>query len=95
MNHRHDDHPNWCGRGHLCSHDQPAGEHRSYPVTLDTTTARIVVTRIRTHTGAQRLELRVVVDLPSNPQRAHAVARHAVVRVCQAVHRASTTGVAR
>jgi hypothetical protein len=92
MSHRDDIHPDWCGLGHVCSHDRPAGEHRSHPVTVDTNTARLVVTRIRTRGGRDRIELRVVVDLPRDPGRAQTAARQVAFQVHRAVSRASVSG---
>jgi hypothetical protein len=81
-------HPDWCGQNHLCSVDGPAGEHRSYPVTVDGTAARLVLTRIRTRNGRDRAELRLVVDLPADPRHARQVTSLVVAGVHQAVSRA-------
>jgi len=76
-----DVHPGWCGRGHVCSHDRPVGEHRSHPVTFDSNAARLVATRIRTRAGRDRIEIRAVLDLPADPHAARTVARLLVVRL--------------
>jgi hypothetical protein len=81
---RRDIHPAWCGQDHVCSHDRPGGEHRSYPYTVDTLHARFVITRIRTRTGVDRLELRAVVDLPID----QVAARHYTVTMLGRVYHA-------
>jgi hypothetical protein len=81
-------HPVWCALGHLCSADRPGGEHRSHPYPIDTPTARLVVTRVRTTDGQDRLELRVVVDLPADRD----VARRHSMTVLARVHYAVTRG---
>jgi hypothetical protein len=78
---RRDIHPAWCGQGHVCSADRAAGEHRSTPVVFDTTYARLVATRARTVAGVDRLEIRAVIDLPADPNRARKAAQLAVLRI--------------
>ena len=78
---RLDIHPRWCGQGHVCSYDRPAGEHRSNPVTVDTDHARLVATRIRTRAGSDRIELRAVLDLPTDPDAARVMADQFVARL--------------
>ena len=86
---RPDLHPAWCGQGHVCSNDRPGGEHRSNPVSLDTTSSRLVATRIRTQTGRDRMEVRIVVDLPADRAQARAIARRVVVHLARLLN---TTG---
>ena len=78
---RSDRHPAWCGQGHVCSNDRPGGEHRSHPVIVDTETTRLVATRARTQTGRDRIEVRVVVDLPTHAGQA--MARRFILRLHQ------------
>jgi hypothetical protein len=92
MNRRAGLHPAWCGRGHVCSADRPAGEHRSHPLSFDTPAGRLVVTRIRTTAGMDRLEVRAVVDLPAEADTARQLARLLLARVHQAIHAGSTAG---
>jgi hypothetical protein len=93
MNRRQEDlHPAWCGRGHVCSADRPGGEHRSHPLSVDTAAGRLVATRIRTTAGADRLELRAVLDLPADPPAARHLARLLLARVHQAIRPASPAG---
>lgn len=89
---RADLHPSWCGQGHVCSHDRPGGEHRSSPLTVDTDTARIVATRIRTQAGRDRIELRVVIDLPADRDHARAIARRVVTRLYHLLTNTRLTG---
>jgi hypothetical protein len=79
-------HPAWCGHGHVCSIDSPAGEHRSHPVTVDGTTTRLVVTRTRSRTGRDRIEVRLIADLPHDPRRA----KRTVALIVTGVHHAAT-----
>jgi hypothetical protein len=92
---RRDIHPTWCGQGHVCSADRPAGEHRSSPVILHGRTATLVATRTRTVAGRDRLEIRAVIDLPADPTRARAVAQIALQRMQAALAGANPGGGAR
>lgn len=85
-------HPEWCGQGHVCSVDGPAAQHRSHPVTVDTDTVRLVVTRNRTRAGGDRVEVRVVADLPRDARKARHTTALIVGWVHQAVTRAQTRG---
>jgi hypothetical protein len=89
MNRQPIHHPYWCGRSHVCSADRPGGEHRSHPYTVDSDTVRLVVTRIRTTHGIERLEVRLVADLPTDPEHAHRLAMVLLGRVHRAVSRAA------
>lgn len=79
-------HPDWCGRNHVCTAAGPRGEHRSYPFTVDTDAGRLVATRIQTRTGRAQLELRMVVDVPAEPDEAQRAVRRLVFRICQAIN---------
>lgn len=47
-------HPEWCAQGHHCG----LGEHRSMPVVVDIDDiGRVVLTRVLTRDGRQRMEL--------------------------------------
>ena len=59
------DHPDWCGQGHHCG----LNEHRGAPVTLDHTSGRAVLTRVRA-TTAQHAEVRLTVRLDPDDQAA-------------------------
>ena len=82
---RPDNHPTWCGRNHLCTH-QYGGEHRSYPITIDTHRTRLVITRIRTHAGSDRIEIRTVIDLPTDPE----LGRRYAMTILGRLHKAIT-----
>lgn len=70
-------HPDWCAGGHHCT--APGGEHASEPEVWETSVGRMVATRYqRAGTGASRMELRVVVSLPSDEATAVRLARHVV-----------------
>lgn len=76
-------HPDWCGRNHVCSAES-GGTHRSYPLTMDNPGARVVLTRVQTRAGINSMEIRAVVDLPTEPAAARAVAATIVKQVCRA-----------
>lgn len=85
-------HPDWCGRNHVCTADGPRGEHRSYPMTVDTDAGRLVATRIQTKAGRARLELRMIVDIaPGPPPVQQHTVRQLVFRLCQAINPAKVT----
>ena len=92
---RLDIHPRWCGQGHVCSIDRPEGEHRSNPVTVDTDCARLVATRIRTVRGRDRIEVRAVLDLPSDLNLARTMAHQFIVRLHYTLAATRTYGGAR
>jgi hypothetical protein len=73
-------HPSWCGQGHLCSADR-GGEHRSHPISAGHGQAVVVATRTQTTTGADRLEIRAVITLPTNQAAAQRAAGLALVRL--------------
>jgi len=82
---RRPSHPDWCGRSHVCSAEVMSnGEHRSHPVTMDTDAGRVVLTRVQTRGGTNRMEVRAVVDLPTDPARARAYAAIVTRQICQA-----------
>lgn len=87
---RTDLHPTWCGKGHVCSIDRPGGEHRSHPTTVDTGTTRLVTTRVRTQTGRDRLEVRIVIDLPIDADHAKAMVHRFMVRLHHLLNTART-----
>ena len=89
---RRDYHPSWCGRGHVCSADRPGGEHRSNPETFDTRLARLVLTRILTVAGRNRVEIRTVVDLPADPATARNLFEVVTRRLCQAIRPVGANG---
>jgi hypothetical protein len=64
--------------------DGPGAEHRSYPITLDTATTRLVITRTQALAGCDRVELRLVVDLPTDPRRSRQATSLVVAGVRQA-----------
>lgn len=76
-------HPEWCGQSHVCTADR-GGTHRSHPVSMDTAAGRVVLTRIQTRRGANRMEIRAVVDLPDGAGEARVCAATVVERVCRA-----------
>jgi len=76
-------HPQWCGQTNACSIER-GGEHRSYPITMDTAAGRVVLTRIQTRGGANRMEIRAVVDLPDGAAAARVCAATVVEQVCRA-----------
>jgi hypothetical protein len=80
------DHTDWCARGHRCQ--RRLGEHRSQPWAIRTRYGAIVVTRVR-QDRHDRLEVRAVVDLPAEPNRARRVATRVLVAVDRAVRRAA------
>lgn len=82
---RRNEHPSWCGLGHVCSADRPGGEHRSHPASADTQVGRVVVTRVQTSRGVNRLEIRTVVDLPTDPRQARSAAFRAMRDITLAV----------
>jgi hypothetical protein len=83
-------HPDWCGQSHVCGVERPGGEHRSHPLTLDTATTRLVLTRTRTRHGHDRMEIRILVDLPADPHQARDRARRLVRAIHHAIHHAVT-----
>lgn len=85
-------HPDWCGRNHVCTAAGPRGEHRSYPMTVDVDAGRLVVTRIRTRTGRDQVELRMVVDVPADPVTAQRAVRGLVMRLCHAINPTAKVG---
>lgn len=76
-------HPDWCGQAHVCTAGS-GGTHRSHPVSIDTAAGRVVLTRVRTRGGANRMEIRAVVDLPDEAAAARVCAATVVERVCRA-----------
>jgi hypothetical protein len=76
-------HPDWCGQSHVCSIER-GGEHRSHPVSIDTEVGRVVLTRVQTRRGANRMEIRAVVELPAEAAAARVCASTVVERVCRA-----------
>lgn len=81
---RPDIHPDWCGRGHVCSADQAVGqEHRSHPQAVDTDLGRLVLTRIQTLGGAERLQVTAVVDLPGGADEARQAATRLTADLCR------------
>ena len=67
----------------MCSVES-GGEHRSHPISMDTAAARVVLTRMQTRGGANRMEIRAVVDLPDGAAAARACAATVVEQVCRA-----------
>jgi hypothetical protein len=84
------EHPDWCAQGHLCSADRGL-EHRSHPLTAGTGRAVVVATRIQTVGGADRLEVRAVLTLPSNPTAARRAAGLALQRLHHAIRTTNQT----
>jgi hypothetical protein len=64
----------WCGGGHRCT-AAAGGEHRSHPHTWLTSYGTLVVTRIRRADGRDRLEVRLVAELPGEEPRDRDTAR--------------------
>jgi hypothetical protein len=63
--------PTWCGRGHLCTaHTMPAGQHRSEPATFTTGYGSLVATRTASRSGVNQVEIRTVIGLPHDDDRA-------------------------
>jgi hypothetical protein len=91
---RRDVHPEWCGGSHVCSVER-GGEHRSHPISMDTEAGRVVLTRVQTLAGANRMEIRAVVDLPAEPRAARAYAASVVERVCRSTVAAAGRRAAR
>lgn len=60
------------------------GEHRSHPVTMDTDRGRVTLTRVQTRGGANRMEVRAVVDLPTDPVEARTYAAIVTKQLCEA-----------
>jgi hypothetical protein len=83
-------HPDWCAQGHLCSAER-GGEHRSHPLTAGSGQAVVVATRIQTAAGADRLEARAVITLPSNPSAARRAASLALLRLHDAIRTTNAT----
>lgn len=79
-------HPDWCGRNHLCTYDGRRGEHRSYPMPIDTDAGRLIVTRVETATGRGRVELHMVADVPADPAAAQRAVRRLVFNLCRAIN---------
>jgi hypothetical protein len=81
-----DGHPVWCARGHHCTARRSGmvgpmtlGEHASEPETWDTAHGRVVATRHRTaRTGADWVEIRTIVPLPSDDDSAERLTRHLI-----------------
>jgi hypothetical protein len=78
------EHPDWCAQGHLCSADRGL-EHRSHPLSAGHGQAVVVATRIQTVAGADRLEVRAVLTLPSNPSAGRRAAALALLRLHDAI----------
>jgi hypothetical protein len=84
------EHPHWCAQGHVCSADRGL-EHRSHPITAGHGQAVIAATRIQTVTGADRLEVRAVLTLPTNPTAARRAACVALMRLHDAIRATNQT----
>jgi hypothetical protein len=87
---RRGEHPDWCAQGHLCSAER-GGEHRSHPISAGRGQAVVVATRIQTVAGADRLEVRAVVTLPSHPVAARRAAGLALVHLHNAIRNTNAT----
>jgi hypothetical protein len=61
-------HPGWCAQGHQCG----LGEHRSTPVTLDSPTGVVILTRVLAATGREHVEIRFRIGLASGEPHAKA-----------------------
>ena len=72
--------PDWCAGAHRCT-AAAGGEHRSDPQTWLTTDGTLVATRIRRVDGRERLEVRLVAELPAGEHRARDTARLIVLAV--------------
>ena len=59
-------HTDWCAHGHHCG----LGEHRSTPVTLDSPTGVVVLTRVLAATGREHIEIRIRIGLASGEPHA-------------------------
>lgn len=77
-------HTPWCARAHHCN----LGDHRSAPVTVRTDYGSVVLTRVQTRTGAQRVEARLSVTLDADPARAIQQSRMLAVSLDAATRRA-------
>jgi hypothetical protein len=84
------EHPDWCAQGHLCSAERGGG-HRSHPISAGHGQAVIVATRIQTVAGADRLEVRAVLTLPTHPAAARRAAGLALVRLHAAIRTTNQT----
>lgn len=92
-------HPPWCGQGHLCdSHayrGSRVGQHRSVPLTFHTDVGSVIATRVRTSTGRDQIEVRLVLSLPRADEATQALAGDVLLaRVHEALARPLRTGVA-
>jgi hypothetical protein len=78
--------PPWCAGGHRCTaqYGYQAGEHRSRPISVQTSYGLVICTRVQSLGGRSRLEIRLEVDLASQEQLAEAQA----VKVADEVDRA-------
>jgi hypothetical protein len=86
-------HPAWCGRTHVCTAEtMPAGEHRSDPLTFHSNGGLLVLTRVQTRAGVNRLEVRAVLTLPADPMAAHCAAQATVLRLHEALGLATGGG---
>jgi hypothetical protein len=65
--------PGWCAGDHRCTARLPAGEHQSLPQTWRVGVARLVVTRHRSLSGRQHMEVRMVLRLPYEEDAAAAM----------------------
>jgi hypothetical protein len=77
----------WCAGGHLCS--PTLRVHRSEPWTIRTRYGVIVATRVR-HGGRDRLELRTVVELPSDQVAARRLSVRLLLAVDRVIRRIAT-----
>ena len=73
---RDDKHPDWCAQGHCCTAGSAGygGEHRSQPVTLESSIGTVIATRTQRARGRRRdrMEIRLVVQLPDGDPDAQA-----------------------
>lgn len=79
----------------MCTIERAGGTHRSHPVTIDTEAGRVVLIRVQTRGGANRMEIRAVVDLPDGAAAARVCAATVVERVCRATVVTQTRRAAR
>jgi hypothetical protein len=75
--------PEWCAGGHRCA--PLLGEHRSDPWPIPAPYGTLVATRVR-RAGRDWVELRALIALPGDEQRAEDLARALVVGVDVTIH---------
>lgn len=85
------EHPEWCAKGHRCA----LGEHRATPVVTEVPgVGKVLITRVLTSNGRERMELTGSAYLAPRPADARRQVQRTLHGVASAMqHAAVTAGV--